>query len=193
MSQTPPDPYGQQPYPYQPGVYPNPYQQGPQRPNNTTRNVLIWVSVGVVLFCGGAFALGWLAVTGVFKAAETSVHGENYPGSRRDPMTITEGQAFEIRDYHYAEGWSFVNDPAADSGIADLVVTNKRSSDQSSTYDPSLVFKFYKDDLTLLEIDCRATAAPDTGKKAVMDCDSFTNGVPADYDSVEVFDRAYRE
>jgi hypothetical protein len=108
--------YPQQGYPpYAPGAYPNPYAQLPQQDNHTTRNVLLVVGAVVLLFCAGLVGFVIWAFSNIGDAFDP-----DYRGSENDPLTVTEGEAFEIRGFEYAAGWSVV--PAA-GATGDLEIT----------------------------------------------------------------------
>jgi hypothetical protein len=196
MSQQPP-PYGApepQPYsnPYGPGQYPNPYPQAPK--SNGTRNVLLIVGLVVVLFCGGIVALGAWAVVSVKDGIEDSFDSD-YRGSSKDPLTITEGQAFEIRDFEYAEGWSFVRTPDPDDinneQITGLSVTSDRE-DAESWDRPSITFTFRDGTRVLAQVDCRVDVSLSEGDTADMDCTGYDD-LPTDYETLRVYDRSTYE
>ncbi|QCW52105.1 hypothetical protein FE634_19855 [Nocardioides dongxiaopingii] len=196
MSQQPP-PYGapepQQPYPnpYGPGAYPNPY---PPRNNNGTRNVLLIVGLVVVLFCGGLVALTAWGVVSVKNGIEDSFDTD-YRGSSKDPLTIKEGQAFEIRDFEYAEGWSFVRptgpDDLGSDQITGLSVTSSRE-DAESWDRPSITFTFREGTRVLAQVDCRLDVTLSEGDTADMDCSGYDD-LPQEFETLQVHDRSTYE
>ncbi len=199
MSQPPP-PYGepapgqhpqQQPYPsYGAGAYPNPYGQVPPQRPRTTRNVLIVVGVVIVAFCAGLVGLGVLAVNKVDDGFD-SAFNEDYRGSQNDPLTLEEGESFEIRGYSYAEGWTLTPNSDYDDQITGLKATNN-DADTESYNRISLVFTFYSGDEALGQVDCRSAVSLRRGKSTTLDCSS-SETVPSGYDTLEVYDSALYE
>lgn len=180
---------GHQPYtPYSPGAYPNPYQQGPQRPDHTTRNVLLIVGAVIILVCGGAVGLGVLAFNGIRDSVDDAFD-DDYRGSDSDPLVVEEGEAFEIRDYSYAEGWTFVagGDAGYVNRISGLTVTDNR--DDSDYSGPYLTFTFYDGDQALGQIDCRTDVNLRRGKSTTLECNG-SDPVPRSYETLEVYDNA---
>ena len=189
-------PYSQQPQPGQPGytpysqgAYPNPYAQIPQRPNHTTRNVLLIVGAVVLLVCGGIVALGIAAVNNIDDSFES-----DYVGSENDPITVTEGSAFEIRGFEYDEGWAIepaaAGDPLAEDAIVGLRATNRRDDEDTET--TNLTFSFLTDNEVLGEIRCRADASVRFERSVTLDCTSY--GLEIDgYDTIEVYDTSFYE
>lgn len=197
MSQQPP--YGpqdpQQPQqppftPYSQGAYPNPYAQypQPQGKNNTTRNVLLIVGAVVILFCGGLFALGVVFFNNIDETFES-----DYVGSENDPITVEEGEAFEIRGFEYEAGWS-ISGPAAGGAdfdaITGLRATNQRDDEDSER--ASLTFSLVRDNEVLGEIDCTTGASVRFERAVTLDCFG-TDADPGPYDEIEVFDNSYYE
>jgi hypothetical protein len=112
--------YGQPAY-GQPG-YGQPYVTPPVKQSHTARNILIVLGVLFLLFVGGCVAL--VAVVG--NEVNDAVNDDTL-GGPNNPLTITEGQAFEVDGFEYAAGWDIVDAPA--SGlleIQNLKVTNDR-------------------------------------------------------------------
>lgn len=185
--QQPGYPPGQQPYtPYSQGAYPNPYGQMPQQPNHTTRNVLLIVGLVILLFCGGLVTLAVVAVNNVSDTIDDGFN-EDYRGSQEDPLVIDEGDAFEIRDYNYAEGWSFVvgGDDFSDR-VNDLKVTDNR--DDTDYSGAAVVLTFYDGDEATGQVDCRSSVDLRKGKSTVLECSG--DPVPATYETLEVYSEA---
>lgn len=184
----------QPPYtPYSPDAYPNPYQQGPQRPNHTTRNVLIIVGVVIVFCCGGIVSLGaW-----IFHSVDDALDSD-YPGSESDPVVVAEGDAFSIRGFDYAAGWSVTprlgtgtaGGLEADNDITGLQATNNREDDD--TEDATLSFDFYADDVLLGQVRCSTPGLVSSGRKAQLSCSSYSQAITG-YDEIEVYDTSYFE
>ena len=104
-------------------VYGQPqYVAQPVEKSHTARNILIVFGVLFLLFVGGCVAL--VAYGG--KKLNDAVNDDSV-GGPNNPLTITEGQAFDVRGFEYADGWDIVDAPV--SGlfqIENLKVTNKR-------------------------------------------------------------------
>lgn len=168
MSQQPYSPYGPYGYPEQP----------PQR-SNTTRNILIAVGVGIVLFCGGLFALAAWAIS----QADWDLDND-YRGSEDDPIVVAEGAAFEIRGFDYEEGWSVTPE-----GITGLRATNNRDDEDAERI--FLRLSLLRDNEVLGEITCSSNATVRFERAVTLDCTGFD--VPTGYDEIEVYDTSYYE
>lgn len=182
----PPQP-GQQPWtPYGPGAYPDPYGQFPQQPkSNTTRNVLLIVGGLVLLFCGGVVAFVIWAISNV-----DDTFDPDYRGSEDDPLTVTEGEAFEIRGFEYDQGWTIRSSPDGDLAIDGLRATNARDDeDAESVY---LYFKFYRDNEQLSSISCSGGSSVAFERSVTLDCSTYGDDITG-YDEIEVYDNSYSE
>ncbi|WP_170285907.1 hypothetical protein [Nocardioides rubriscoriae] len=198
MSQQPPygqdpqQPYGgsQQPYPQQPyppygqGAYPNPYAQLPQQKSNTTRNVLLIVGAVVLLFCGGIVAFFVWVVNNVDDALDP-----DFPGSEKEPLTVAEGEAFSIRGFDYAAGWT-VENRDGEVVVDGLRATNNRDDeDATSAY---LNFRFYLANEQQASVGCNGVFDIAYGRSVRLQCSTY--GVElVDFDEVEVYDNSYAE
>jgi hypothetical protein len=101
---------------------PQPYVGPPIRESHTARNILIVLAVMFLLFVGGCFAV--LAVVG--HKVNQAVN-DNSPGGPNNPLAVTEGKAFEVNGFEYADGWTISQDPVDGTMTVDrLVVTNHR-------------------------------------------------------------------
>jgi uncharacterized protein DUF2510 len=112
--------YGQPTY-GQP-TYGQPYGAQPVKQSHTARNILIVFGVLFLLFVGGC-----IAVVAVVGDKVNEAVNDDTVGGPNNPLTITEGEAFEVNGFEYADGWSVVDAPA--SGlfeIENLKVTNNR-------------------------------------------------------------------
>ncbi len=200
MSQQPPygepqqpesQPPGQQPYaPYGPGAYPNPYAQMQQQPNHTTRNILLIVGVVVLLFCGGLVTLVFVAVNNVSDSIEDTFD-DDYVGSENDPLTVTAGDAFEIRGFEYDQGWQLA--PGADptQAITGLRGTNQRDDEDSERI--NLTFTLVKANEEVAEIDCYSNTSVSFERSATLSCTTSATTPLGDYDTLEVYDDAFYE
>lgn len=110
--------------PYQQPTYgqPQPYGVQPVKQSHTGRNILIVIGVLFVLMVGGCFAV--VAVVG---GKVNDAVNDDTLGGPNNPLTITEGESFEVAGMEYAEGWDIADTPV--SGlfeIENLKVTNNR-------------------------------------------------------------------
>ncbi len=185
--QGPQQPYQQQPYPPYGGAYPNPYAQMPQQKSNTTRNVLLIVGGVVLLFCAGIVAFFVWVVNNVDEAFDP-----DYRGSEDDPLTVAEGEAFEIRGFEYDDGWTV---RAAPAGTGDLEITGLRTTNARDDEDAEsayLVFRFYRDDEQLASISCGGVYNLAHDRSATIECTTYGADVTG-FDEIEVYDNSYSE
>jgi hypothetical protein len=98
------------------------YGVQPVKQSHTARNILIVFAVLFLLLVGGC-----VAVVAVAGKKANDVLNDDTPGGPNNPLTITEGQAFEVDGFEYADGWDVVDAPV--SGLLEiekLKVTNNR-------------------------------------------------------------------
>jgi hypothetical protein len=112
--------------PVQPGYagynQPQPYQVQPVKQSHTARNILIVFGVLFLVFVGGCIAV--VAVVG--NKVNDAVNDDSL-GGPNNPMTITEGKAFEVNGFKYSDGWSIKPEPVSQTwSIEGLKVTNER-------------------------------------------------------------------
>ena len=113
--------YGQPTYGQPTYGQPQPYAQ-PVKKSHTGRNILIVFAVLFLLFVGGCVAI--VAVVG--KKANDAINDDTL-GGPNNPLTITEGEAFEVDGFEYAEGWDIADTPVTGLfEIENLKVTNHR-------------------------------------------------------------------
>lgn len=169
------------------GAYPNPYAQFPPPRNNTTRNVLLIVGGVVLLFCLGVIGFFVWALNGI----EDAFEGDDFPGSDDDPITVTEGEAFEIRGFEYAAGWS-VTSTGDELSVDDLRATNERADGDSESI--ALRLRLYEGNEQVAVVRCSTVLdlAPD--RAATLNCTSLVSGTtPVTFDEIEVYDDSYTE
>jgi Protein of unknown function (DUF2510) len=190
---------GQQPYqqPYQPPYGQPTYGQPtygqptygqptygvaqPVKQSHTARNILIVFAVLFLLFVGGC-----VAIVAVASKKANDVLNDDTPGGPNNPLTITEGQAFEVDGFEYADGWDIPDAPI--SGlfqIENLKVTNHRGK-----ADRLLVeIKLLNDGEILATASCIAgefdKIPEDT--TVTVDCSS-ADTLPAAYDKITIQD-----
>ncbi|QIG44544.1 DUF2510 domain-containing protein [Nocardioides anomalus] len=156
-------------------------QFGTPQKSHVARNLLIAFGLLFLLIVGGCVAV--VAVVG--KSVNDAVNDDTL-GGPNNPLTITEGQAFEVHGFEYAAGWDIVDDPLGGLlEIEDLKVTNHRGK-------ADRLFAT----ITLLngnEIVATATCTADgidkipDGVSATVDCSS-ADDLPAAYDEITIKD-----
>jgi hypothetical protein len=184
-NQPPPEqdrPYEQPAYP--PSGQPPQQQQywAPQPPpkkKHTARNVLIGVGLAfVVLFGGCAVLVG----VGLNEAAEDIEDDANKPGGTDNPMTIEEGEAFEVDGFEYADGWQLARDGLGDATVKGLKVTNRREDKDSALVE----IKLWRGNEVVTLIDC-TTSPMDVGSKVKLNCVS-TDQLPRGFTKITIND-----
>ncbi len=101
---------------------PQPYLTQPVEKSHTARNILIVFGVLFLLFVGGC-----IAVVAVVGNEVNDVVNDDTVGGPNNPLTITEGESFEVDGFEYADGWSIVAEPVSQTWhIENLKVTNHR-------------------------------------------------------------------
>ncbi len=101
---------------------PQPYVTQPVEKSHMARNILIVFGVLFLLFVGGCVAV--VAIVG--NEVNDAVNDDTL-GGPNNPLTITEGQAFEVDGFEYAEGWDIADSPVTGLfQIDNLKVTNHR-------------------------------------------------------------------
>ena len=73
------------------------------------------------------FVGGCIAVVAVVGNKVNDVVNDDTLGGPNNPLTITEGKAFTVNGFEYADGWSIVGEPVSQTWHVDnLKVTNNR-------------------------------------------------------------------
>lgn len=174
MTQTTPpqQPYGQQP---PPGYYQGP----PPKKSHTLRNVLLVLVLLFVLFFGGCLALLGGATNEIDKAIE---EGKSEVGGTDNPLTIKPGQAFDVRGFKYAAGWTLKRDQFGYAEIKGLKVTNEREDRDSALVE----IKMWQGSEVLALVDCTTEPiAPST--TVTLTCGS-SDKMPNKFDKVTIND-----
>jgi Protein of unknown function (DUF2510) len=175
--------YGTPQYP-QP-QYGSPQTYLPQQPvekSHTARNILIVFGVLFLLFVGGCIAV--VAVVG--NKVNDAVHDDTLGGPNK-PLTITEGKAFEVNGFKYADGWSITREPVSQTwSIDNLKVTNERGKADRLFVE----IKLYSANELLATSTC--TTGDQLDKIAehttvTVDCES-TDALPDVYDKITIQD-----
>jgi hypothetical protein len=114
--------YGQPAYGQPQYGTPQPYAVQPVKEGHTARNILIVFGVLFLLLVGGCIAV--VAVVG--NKVNDAINDDSV-GGPNNPLTITEGKAFEVRGFQYADGWTITPAPVSQTwSIDNLKVTNER-------------------------------------------------------------------
>ena len=101
---------------------PQPYLTQPVEKSHTARNILIVFAVLFLLFVGGC-----IAVVAIVGGKVNDAVNDDSVGGPNNPLTITEGKAFEVNGFEYADGWTIVGEPVSQTWHVDnLKVTNNR-------------------------------------------------------------------
>jgi len=101
---------------------PQPYLTQPVEKSHTARNILIVFAVLFLIFVGGC-----IAVVAVVGGKVNDAVNDDTVGGPNNPLIITEGVAFEVDGFEYADGWSIVGEPVSQTWHVDnLKVTNHR-------------------------------------------------------------------
>lgn len=136
----------------------------------------------VGILCCGGFAACTAGVFGAADEVSKSIEAEeSEEGGTENAKKITEGEAFEVRGFNYAEGWS-VTEEYDMIEIENLKVTNNRDERDSALVD----IKFMKGDEVLASVDC-TTDPIQKGQTVTVDCSS-TDDLPSDYDTITIND-----
>src|SRR6185503_15852190 len=98
------------------------YAVQPVKQSHTGRNILIVLGVLFLLFVGGC-----IAVVAIVGGKVNDAVNDDSVGGPNNPLTITEGKAFEVNGFEYADGWTIVGEPVSQTVYVDnLKVTNNR-------------------------------------------------------------------
>jgi len=116
------------------------------KPPNKKRTFL---KVFLALITAGI--VGTIAVIVMISSVSNSIsENDNKPGGHSNPMTITEGKAFEVDGFNYAAGWKI-----ADVGIGDFTVKGLKVTNNRDKQDSALVeIKLWKGNEVLALTDC---------------------------------------
>lgn len=161
--------------------YAQPYTPPPVKQKHTVRNALLILLAVGVLFIGGCMAVVGLAANEVSKSIDESVAADKQPGGPDNPLKVSEGQAFEVSGFNYANGWS-VGETFGLVDIKGLKVTNNRESKDSALVE----IKFWNGSEVLALADCTTEPiAPATTTR--LTCTS-ADKLPKSYDKITIND-----
>ena len=158
----------------------------PAKKSHTVRNViLILLGVGTLLVGGCAVvAVGVLGGTAaVLNEVDKSIKEDaNKQGGTDNPMTITEGNGFEVDGFVYADGWSLNQETFGYVTAKGLEVTNNRDDKDSAIVE----IKLWQGKKVAASIDCSTEPIlPGTATK--VDCMALDK-MPKTYDKVTIND-----
>lgn len=146
--------------------------------SHTLRNVLLAITLLFVLFVGGCFAL----IGGVANEASKAIEeNANRPGGDSNPLDITEGEAFEVAGFNYADGWK-ITSRFGTSEIKGLKVTNNRDDRDSAIVE----VKAWRGQEVVAVIDC-STELIQPGTTTTLNCVGGDK-MPANYDRLTIND-----
>jgi hypothetical protein len=161
---------------------PQPYATQPVEKSHTARNILIVFAVLFVVFVGGCIAV--VAVVG--NKVNDAVNDDSV-GGPNNPLTITEGKAFEVNGFEYADGWTITAEPVSQTWhIDNLKVTNHRGKADRLFVE----IKLLQANEILATADCYAGEAVDKIPKdttVTVDCTS-ADPLPDAYDKITIQD-----
>lgn len=151
----------------------------PAKKKHTVRNVFLVLILLSFLFIGGCFAL---LAGGANEVAKSIEKDANKAGGTDNPMTIVEGEAFEVDGFEYAAGWTVGKDVIDGIEIKKLKVTNNRDDSDSAIVE----IKFWKGTEVLALSDC--TSEPvDVGTTVSLSCFS-ADELPKGYNKITISD-----
>ena len=150
----------------------------PKKKRTFLKVFLALVTAGIV---------GTIAVIVMISSAANSVsnsisENDNKPGGHSNPMTITEGKAFEVDGFNYDAGWKIADDGLGDFTVKGLKVTNNRDKQDSALVE----IKLWKGSEVLALTDCN-TEPIAQGTTVTLSC-SGADKLPKKFDKVTIND-----
>lgn len=175
--QTPPPP--SQPTYQQPQQPVYPTQPAPPKKKHTLRNVLIAIIVIILLMIAGCMAL----IGGVANEVDKAIkENDNRAGGTNNPLTIREGEPFEVDGFNYAGGWTVGKEFGGFVAVKGLKVTNNREDRDSALVE----IKFWRGSEVLALTDC--TTEPIAPKTTVTVTCSSSDKLPSNYSKITIND-----
>jgi hypothetical protein len=160
---------------------PQPYGMQPVKQSHTGRNILIVLGVLFLLFVGGC-----IAVVAVVGDKVNEAVNDDTVGGPNNPLTITEGEAFEVNGFEYADGWSIAADPTSTTiDVNDLKVTNDRGKADRLFAE----IKLLSGNEVVATINCDSGGIDkiSEGTTITVNCYS-SDSLPATYDKITIQD-----
>jgi hypothetical protein len=145
------------------------------------RNIALAVVLVGVLIVGGCLAVVVAGGNAVNDAVNDSIAEDKQPGGPDNPLEITPGDAFSVRDFDYGAGWT-VDKTFGLVEVNGLKVTNNRDDKDSAIVE----IKFWNGTEVLAVVDCTTEpVAPGTTTRAT--CGSGDK-LPKSYDRITIND-----
>jgi len=155
------------------------YGAQPVQQNHTARNILVVLGVLLLLLLSGCIAAA-VVVGDKFNDA----FNDDTPGGPNNPLTITEGQPFEVAGFEYAAGWSITADANGYVSIENLELTNDRDGPSRLLVEIRLL----SGNEVLASADCGNFESIPENTTVTVSCSS-TDTLPTAYDRVTIQDR----
>ena len=153
----------------------------PPKKSNVWKWVLIVVFIVLVLCCGGFAACSAGVIGAADEVSKSIEEEESESGGVNNAVTVTEGEAFDVRGFNYAEGWK-ISEEYGSVEITGLKVTNNRDERDSAIVE----IKFMKGSEIAASVDCSSDQLQ-PGQTATLDCFS-ADALPEDYDKITIND-----
>ena len=154
-----------------------------QRPKRTTRRRLLTA----VLVMFGVIIGGYLIAVGIlWTLFSFELHEESErPGASNNPLTVHEGEPFEVAGFNYSGGWSVERERGGVATIEGLEVTNNRGAPGSA----ALEVAFWRGSEPLAVVGCttQGSVAPETTVRLSCTPRDLSN----DYNKITVRDTLY--
>ncbi|MEU5843203.1 DUF2510 domain-containing protein [Rhodococcus sp. NPDC047139] len=154
----------------------------PARKSHAVRNILLAILAVFILAVGGCFAFLSITANEVNEAIESVEADDAAPGGADNPLTIVEGQPFEVSGFQYAAGWTVTEDPFGDATVEGLKVTNARESNDAALVE----IKFMQGNEVVALVNCTTEQIP-VGQTTTLNCVSVDD-FPANYDRITIND-----
>ncbi|MBM7458780.1 hypothetical protein ACIBED_08115 [Rhodococcus coprophilus] len=161
---------------------PQPPAPPPPTKSHALRNVLLALLAVFVLAVGGCLAFIAVAGNEVNEAIESAEVEDAAPGGPDNPLTIAEGQPFEVAGFQYAPGWSVTQDALGDVQVEGLRVTNNRDDSDAAIVE----IKFMNGNEVVALANCTTEQIP-VGQTTSLNCIS-ADDLPATYDRITIND-----
>jgi hypothetical protein len=151
----------------------------PPKKKHTVRNIFLILILLTGLGIAGCTALVGGAANEISNSIEEDA---NKPGGTDNPLTITEGKAFEVDGFNYAAGWSIGKDAVGDLDVKGLKVTNNREDKDSALVE----IKLWKGAEVVALTDC-TTEPIGVDTTVSLSCLS-ADKLPQGYDKITIND-----
>ncbi len=162
----------------------------PPNKSHTVRNILLAILAMVVLVIGGCVAFLGFAANEVNEAIETAEAEDAAPGGSDNPLTIVEGQGFDVSGFRYASGWQVSQDSFGDVRIEGLKVTNNRTERDGALVE----VKFMRGNEVVALVDCSTEQIPrrSDDDAELHQCRQFSHRLRSNYHQRHLLTRRRR-